>query len=780
MRSLLLLVAFTGLFGSYAFSQRACGTQEYYEYQKANDPSFELRQQEIEQFTNEFITHSGAADRALVTIPVVVHVVWNTTTENITDAQVLSQITVLNQDFRKLNSDWTNTPSVFQPSVADVNIEFCLATVDPNGNPTNGITRTQTSVTAFGTNDQMKFSSQGGRDAWPASKYLNIWVCDISGGILGYAQFPGGSATTDGVVVDYQYYGTVGTATAPFNKGRTGTHEVGHWLNLRHIWGDANCGNDLVTDTPTQQGPNSSCPAFPRVTCSNGPNGDMFMNYMDYTDDACMFMFSNGQASRMQALFAAGGARSALLTSNGCTPANTTCGIPTGLSTTSITASGANLSWAAVTGATSYNLRYKLTSSSTWISVNGLTGTTYALSGLAACSAYEWQAQAICQTGAGSFSGSATFTTTGCVATYCASSGGTVDEWINRVVLNTINNTSGNNGGYGNYTTISTTLNAGSAYSFSGTPGHAGTAYAEFWRVWIDYNGDLDFDDAGELVYAPASASSTVVTGNFTVPSSITPKTTRMRVSMRYGSAPVTCGTFQYGEVEDYTVVIAAPVSGGTCNTNYEANNTSATATAINLSTIYNSFICPTGDQDWFRFSNTSSQRHIQVTLQSLPADYDINLYNPSGVLVASSANGGTANETISFNNGPIGTYRVQVIGYNGATNGSDSYELRATRRSTVYRLGDSEELDEPTTGLIAAYPNPTRDLIDVKFIMGNDAQAEFRLVDMIGREVFFNRFLAGEGENIYTIDMSSLAAGTYVLVMNDGETIQTTYVVKE
>jgi hypothetical protein len=253
-----------------------------------------------------------------------------------------------------------------------------------------------------------------------------------------------------------------------------------------------------------------------------------------------------------------------------------------------------------------------------------------------------------------------------------------------------------------------------------------------------------------------------------------------MRVSMRYGSAPVACGTFQYGEVEDYTVVIAAPVSGGTCNTNYEVNNTSATATAINLSTNYSSYICPAGDEDWFRFSNTNSQRHIQVTLQSLPADYDIYLYNPSGVLVASSTNGGTTNETLKYNNGPVGTYRVQVIGYNGATNGSDSYVLRATRRSTVYRLDGSEELDEPTTGLIAAYPNPTRDLMDVKFIVGTDAQVEFRLVDMIGREVFFNRFLAGEGENLYTIDMSALAAGTYVLVMNDGETLQTTYVVKE
>ncbi len=129
-----------------------------------------------------------------------------------------------------------------------------------------------------------------------SSSYLNIWVGNLGGGLLGYAQFPGGAAATDGVVLlngTVGGPGALGTA-APYNRGRTATHEIGHWLNLRHIWGDSNCGNDFVADTPTQQAAlNFGCPSFPQISCSNGPNGEMYMNYMDYTDDACMYMFSD-------------------------------------------------------------------------------------------------------------------------------------------------------------------------------------------------------------------------------------------------------------------------------------------------------------------------------------------------------------------------------------------------------------------------------------------------------------------------------------------------------
>jgi len=314
----LLLLALT--FTTSLSAQRNCGAMEHLEMEMENDPKRAIKLQQIEEQTRNFIQNTDArAVNGIITIPVVVHVVYNTSAENISDAQVQSQIDVLNADFRRLNSDADNTWS----QAADTEIEFCLASVDPNGNPTNGITRTSSSVSAFSTNDNMKFNSSGGKDAWPAADYLNMWSCDISGGILGYAQFPGGNPATDGVVMDYQYFGTIGTATAPFDLGRTATHEVGHWLNLRHIWGDGNCNvDDFVSDTPTSDAPNYGC-ATSHVSCSTL---DMVQNYMDYSDDACMNLYTLGQTTRMRALFEPGGARASLLNSAACGPPPTpTC-----------------------------------------------------------------------------------------------------------------------------------------------------------------------------------------------------------------------------------------------------------------------------------------------------------------------------------------------------------------------------------------------------------------------------------------------------------------------
>ena len=367
-----------------------------------------------EQYAKSLANDPNARVAAVTTIPVVVHVVYRTSTQNITDAQIQSQIDVLNADFRRLNADRTSTPSAFSGIVADAEFEFCLAKRDPNGAATTGITRTSTTVTGFTDNDNVKFTSSGGRNAWPASSYLNIWVCPLSGGLLGYAQFPGGPASTDGVVIGYNYFGTTGTATAPFNKGRTATHEVGHWLNLYHIWGDdgTSCsGSDAVSDTPNQADEHYGCPSFPQVSCSNGPNGDMFMNYMDYTDDACMNSFTTGQKNRMKALFNTGGSRVGLLSSQGCVPPSGTCATPTTSGATSITTTTATLNWAS-TGATSYNVRYKLTSSSTWTSTTSTTNSK-AITGLTASSNYEFQVQGVCGSSTSAFSASGTFTTSG-------------------------------------------------------------------------------------------------------------------------------------------------------------------------------------------------------------------------------------------------------------------------------------------------------------------------------------------------------------------------------
>ena len=297
---------------------RNCGSVQYLSDQIQNDPGRATRLQAIERHTSG-ILNSG--HRSIITIPVVVHVVYSNSAENISDAQIQSQITVLNEDFRRLNSDADNT----WLQAADSEIEFCLASIDPDGNATNGITRTSTSVSSFNVNNAVKFNSSNGKDAWPSADYLNIWVCDISGNILGYGQFPGGPATTDGIVVDYQYFGTTGTATFPFHLGRTATHEVGHWLNLYHIWGDGGCSvDDNVADTPLSDDPNYGCP-IGNQSCNSV---DMVQNYMDYSDDACMNLFTAGQRARMRALFQTGGARESLLFSNGCNgtpPPQPTC-----------------------------------------------------------------------------------------------------------------------------------------------------------------------------------------------------------------------------------------------------------------------------------------------------------------------------------------------------------------------------------------------------------------------------------------------------------------------
>lgn len=404
-----------------ASAQRVCASHEVLEQQLLQNPLLREKMEQIEQQTEEFInTPQGVRERVQVTIPVVVNVVYNTTAENISDAQIQSQIDVLNQDFRALNADRLNTPSIFSGLIADFEINFCLATQDPNGNATTGIRRQSTTATSFSSNDAVKFTAQGGLDAWDRNKYLNLWVCDLSGTLLGYAQFPGGAAATDGVVCDYLYFGTVGVATAPFNKGRTATHEIGHWLNLRHIWGDANCGSDLVSDTPTHNTSNVGCPTYPHLSTCSGTPVEMTMNYMDYTDDACMYMFTAGQKARAQALFVTGGSRASLLTSNGCQPptGGGTCAVASGLSATSITQTGATVSWGAASGATSYNLQYKLSTSSTWTTITGVTTTSRALTGLTANSTYNYQVQTVCGGTSAAYSTAASFTT-------LASGGGT-------------------------------------------------------------------------------------------------------------------------------------------------------------------------------------------------------------------------------------------------------------------------------------------------------------------------------------------------------------------
>jgi hypothetical protein len=249
----------------------------------------------------------GAALRATFPnkVNIACHVIYRDPAENISDEQVISQIEVLNEDFSALNKDLNKVPDPFKEFIGNPGLKFVLAEIDPAGAQTNGMTRTQTNVASFGVDDSMKSDASGGKSPWDTTRYLNIWVCQLGGGVLGYAQFPGGDPTTDGVVITTTAFGRGGSAQAPFNLGRTATHEVGHYLNLFHIWGNSivpDCtDSDSVKDTPNQFGPNTGKPNFPSASCGNTPHGDMFMNYMDYVDDDTMVMFTKEQVMRMHA-----------------------------------------------------------------------------------------------------------------------------------------------------------------------------------------------------------------------------------------------------------------------------------------------------------------------------------------------------------------------------------------------------------------------------------------------------------------------------------------------
>ncbi len=482
--------------------RRTCAAVEVLNNQLAADPGLAQARTAIERQTASFVANAAntaqrGAAAISVTIPVVVHVVYGTAAENISDAQIASQIATLNEDFHKLNADAGSVPAAFAGLAADPGIQFVLAKRDPNGLATTGIDRKSQAAPSggWGTNDAIKKTANGGVAPWDATKYLNFWVGTIGGGILGYAQFPGGPVSTDGVVISPTYFGRTGSVTAPYNLGRTASHEVGHWLNLNHIWGDDNgacSGTDNVSDTPNQGAENYGKPAFPKVSCSNGPNGDMFMNYMDYVDDNAMFMFSTGQSNRMNALFAAGGARVGLLTSQG--------GVAPGTTPPPTT------------------------------------------------------------------------------VTYCASKGTNVAyEYIDLVSLGSINRTSGADAGYYNGTALSTTVAAGSSQTISFSAGFVGTAYSEYVKIYADWNKNGVFTDAGEtIVSAAASSAATTRTATFTVPVGAKNGATRLRVVLSDNAATASCGTYSYGETEDYTL----NVTGGVART-------AATTLAANTLSVY-------------------------------------------------------------------------------------------------------------------------------------------------------------------------------------------------
>ena len=319
MKGLLTLVALL-ILSVKSFTQKNCNTYNNFQKEISSNPDFKRAQDAIEEFTKRYLTQlpnniQSRLTTATIKIPVVVHILYHSPSQKISDDIIRTQIQILNRDFRRRNADTSLTPLAFRNIAADCEIEFQLATSDAKRFSTNGIIKKYTPIIQWEADDKMKFDAEMGSDAWDTKNYLNIWVCHLNR-LAGYSTLPGSGEKNDGVVIDFSAFGLNSTVHG-YGMGRTAVHEIGHWLNLKHIWGDSDCGDDGVSDTPKQEIYTIDCPSGIQRSCNNGPAGNMYMNYMDLTNDECMNLFTLGQKERMRALFATGGAREQILSSPG-------------------------------------------------------------------------------------------------------------------------------------------------------------------------------------------------------------------------------------------------------------------------------------------------------------------------------------------------------------------------------------------------------------------------------------------------------------------------------
>lgn len=726
------------LFSFQSYSQeftRTCATDLVLDNQRKSNPMIEMNMEEIEKQTVEFLRKNpnGKSSRATITIPVVFHVIYdqNVPTQNISDEQIQTQIDILNKDFSATNSEisGSNFNSATYPLgnfsgiVGNPDIQFCLARQDPNGFATTGINRKASTRTNWDTDPSLKRTSSGGLDAWDTKKYLNIWVCKISlsttNVVSGYAQHPGGDPSTDGVVLDYRFVGNTGTAFFPFNKGRTATHEIGHWLNLKHIWGDATCGDDLVSDTPKHNGPNIGCPAHPHLSTCTGTPAEMTMNFLDYTDDQCMYMFSSGQKSRMQAVLSIGAARGSIVTSNGCQPPNPTfCYAPSRINLNNITITTADINWSASANALSYTIEYKLNNATTWLSLN-LTSTSANLTGLKGSSTYNMRVKAICANGSSLYSSTINFTT---------------------LVPPTCN--------------IPASLTTTKI-----TPTTATANWGAVLNV-LNYTFEYKTKASTKWIVAPGP----ITTNSYTFTGLLPATSYNFRVKTNCNGM-----SSAYSATASFTTLSA-------CTGDSEANNSAGTArTTLKSNTTIKGKLGTSTDVDWFKFVNTSSAKNIKVSLSGLTANYNLDLYfgsSTSPSLVGTSQNKELINEVINYNNGAVGTYYIKVYSPSLEFDNINCYNLLAQLSSSTYSRPNPAYFDEKLLSMdhdLLIFPNPSSDKVSLFLPFGENNEGVLQIYDITGKMKFAEKIQNLSTYFTLDLDISEFKSGLYMVHFKSG-----------
>lgn len=706
-----------------AYSQRTCATHTLHEAMELSDPGYRERMEAIEVHTQQYLAHKSESREAATsyTIPVVFHVLYNTPDQNISDAQIMAQLEQLNEDFSKTNPDVAYIPAAFAGLASNSDIQFCLAQRTPAGATTTGIVRKPTTVTLWSYDNAMKYSSSGGDDAWDRNSYLNVWICNLGSGLLGFAQFPGGTESSDGVVVLYKAVGSLSSPglISPYHLGRTLTHEVGHWLNLRHIWGDdssACTGSDLVTDTPNQGGYSVGCPSYPLLdACNTTSPGVMFMNFMDYTNDACTYMFSAGQCARMQATLVAGGPRASLASSLGCVPLPS-CDVPTGITATPVSGSSAIVSWNAM-GVLGYNFNYRAVGSSSW-NTQFTISPNLILVGLSAGTTYQYQIQSVCSVAStSSLSALATFTTMSPAS--CTVPIG-----------------------------LEVTSVAHNAAQLTWTPVVGASSY----QVQVRPSTTL------------AWSNITTTTNSITVTSLVAETDYIWRV--RTTCTPTMSSSWSTNSA---FTTLETP-----CSSTFESNNSPGVATPISIGQVIKSQIQSNTDVDWYRFNTTGYNRNLELILSDLPANYNMTLYYLSGTFlyeIASSTQASTSNEVIRYNSSMPRNFYIKINGVSNAYSNTECYKLVIKNVSTTphhFSFAPTSKSIAPVDLLsnLEVYPNPAMDYIKIDFTSDIEKPTVIHILDINGKKVYMENITSSLGMNSKNIDVSILEDGMYIIQM--------------